>query len=302
MDKAPLVIYHADCADGWTAAWVAHRAFARQGVVPELVRGVYGKPPADVAGREVYMLDFTYPKADIIRMAESAKSVQVLDHHETAWKEWGEMSEGREGLVYANDNLGLTFRRDQSGAMVTWNHFNPNQEDSEVLSLVRYVQDRDLWLFKMPRSREINAWIFAHEYTLDNWERLSIQLSDQRSGLFDMAVLRGGAIEKKHFKDIREFLAIARTDIALDGQVVPCVNAPYHWSSDAAHILAEGRPFAAAWFDRGDGMRVFSLRSSESGLDVGAVAKKYGGGGHRHAAGFAQPSALGMSPAIKTQP
>ena len=79
---------------------------------------------------------------------------------------------------------------------------------------------------------------------------------------------------------------------------MPCVNAPYHWSSDAAHVLAEGQPFAAAWFDRGDGKRVFSLRSSADGADVGAIAKKYGGGGHRHSAGFAQSVDLGMEPVI----
>ena len=77
------------CADGFTAAWVAHRHLAKANRTPELFRGVYGFPPADVAGREVYLLDFTYPRAVVEEMAKTAKHITILDHHETAWKEWG---------------------------------------------------------------------------------------------------------------------------------------------------------------------------------------------------------------------
>jgi len=31
---------------------------------------------------------------------------------------------------------------------------------------------------------------------------------------------------------------------------------------------------------------VFSLRSQEGGIDVSEIAIKFGGGGHKHAAGF----------------
>jgi nanoRNase/pAp phosphatase (c-di-AMP/oligoRNAs hydrolase) len=55
--------------------------------------------------------------------------------------------------------------------------------------------------------------------------------------------------------------------------------------SDAAHELAKGRPFAGCYWDTPDG-RVFGLRSTDEGVDVSAVAKQYGGGGHRNASGF----------------
>jgi oligoribonuclease NrnB/cAMP/cGMP phosphodiesterase (DHH superfamily) len=50
-------------------------------------------------------------------------------------------------------------------------------------------------------------------------------------------------------------------------------------------VVAAGKPVAAAYFDRADA-RVFSLRSDRAGIDVAAIAERYGGGGHRHAAGF----------------
>jgi nanoRNase/pAp phosphatase (c-di-AMP/oligoRNAs hydrolase) len=45
------------------------------------------------------------------------------------------------------------------------------------------------------------------------------------------------------------------------------------------------QPFAACYWDTPEG-RAFSLRSSDDGADVAEVAKQYGGGGHRNAAGF----------------
>ena len=52
--------------------------------------------------------------------------------------------------------------------------------------------------------------------------------------------------------------------------------------------MAKGEPFAACYWDTPAG-RVFSLRSTDDGVVVSAVAKKYGGGGHRNAAGFRVP-------------
>jgi nanoRNase/pAp phosphatase (c-di-AMP/oligoRNAs hydrolase) len=60
------------------------------------------------------------------------------------------------------------------------------------------------------------------------------------------------------------------------------------YASDAGNILSEGRAFAATYYDT-DKSRVFSLRSSKGGVDVGEVAKLFGGGGHKHAAGFSVP-------------
>jgi uncharacterized protein len=76
--------------------------------------------------------------------------------------------------------------------------------------------------------------------------------------------------------------------MVIGGFDVPVANLPYTLSSDAGHLMAQNEPFAACYWDTPDG-RVFSLRSSDAGQDVSAVAKSYGGGGHRNAAGFQVP-------------
>jgi len=50
--------------------------------------------------------------------------------------------------------------------MITWNHFFPNQEAPR---LIDHIQDRDLWQFKIPRTREVQAAIFSYPYDFDIW-------------------------------------------------------------------------------------------------------------------------------------
>ena len=83
--------------------------------------------------------------------------------------------------------------------------------------------------------------------------------------------------------------------MTIAGVRVPVVNVPYTMASDAAGTLAEEALFAASYFDRADGMRVFSLRSRSGGADVSIIASEMGkrlgtaGGGHARAAGFQAP-------------
>lgn len=68
----------------------------------------------------------------------------------------------------------------------------------------------------------------------------------------------------------------------------PKLIVPRSMSSDAGHLMCQGHPFSATYYDS-DRARVFSLRSDRTGEDVSEVAKIYGGGGHARAAGFTVP-------------
>ena len=51
------VLYHRDCADGFGAAWAAHRELGREKV--EYLPCTYGEPPPEMeSGSRVYILDF----------------------------------------------------------------------------------------------------------------------------------------------------------------------------------------------------------------------------------------------------
>lgn len=268
-----LCIYHGNCADGFASAWVVRKKFGEENV--EFHPGVYQFPPPDVSERDVIILDFSYKRAVIEEMLKTAHSITIIDHHKSA-------IEDLEPLKYSLQEsfglLNLMFDLKHSGAMLTWMRYFP---DVPVPRLIAHIEDRDLWKFELEGTREIQANVFSYPYDFKIWDNL-MEVDVQKLRV------EGSAIERKHFKDIQEFIKAAAGRMVIDSYNVPCLNAPYFWSSDAGHIMAQGEPFAACYWETPEG-QIFSLRSADNGVDVSAIAKKYGGGGHKHAAGFKLP-------------
>jgi oligoribonuclease NrnB/cAMP/cGMP phosphodiesterase (DHH superfamily) len=280
MSSKPLCIYHGNCADGFGAAWVVRKYFkelnknalaagANQYPQPDFHAGVYQTPPpSDIEGRNIIMVDFSYKRPVLLEMAAKADNILILDHHKTAQAD----------LVDLPSNVSTVFDMERSGAMIAWNHFFPELPSPQ---LIAHIQDRDLWQFKLHGTREIQANIFSYQYDFEVWDELFTR---------DVSEMwtEGVAIERKHFKDINELLAVVQHTRIIGGFTVPVANLPYIHSSDAGHIMSKTAPFAACYWDVPAG-RVFSLRSSPEGIDVSEVAKQYGGGGHKNAAGFTVP-------------
>ena len=162
----------------------------------------------------------------------------------------------------------------KSGAVLAWEQ--PKQNNSNAFSSYPRC---DLWKFEVDGTREVQACLFSYPYDIELWTDLltNKDVNEMRKD--------GEAIERKHFKDIDELIESAayRTNIA--GHDVPVLNAPYFFSSDAGHKMGKNEPFAACYWDTEKG-RTYSLRSADDGVDVSEIATRFGGGGHKHAAGF----------------
>lgn len=279
-NNRPLVIYHGNCADGFAAAWCFWRKY---GDGADYVAGVYQQPPPDVTGRTVFLVDFSYKRAVVEKMFEQAACIVLIDHHKTAIDDLRPLFEQvqTDELAYGLDKRAVWFCDiEHSGAMLAWRYL------SEELPprLIQHVEDRDLWRFKLPGTREIQAALFSYPYDFEVWDTL------MKYGDVDMQTLisAGAAIERKHHKDIAELLAVCKRRMTIGGIDVPVASLPYTLVSDAAHAMAKGEPFAACYWDTANG-RIFGLRSTDAGIDVSDIAKQYGGGGHRNAAGFTVP-------------
>ena len=280
----PLCIYHGNCADGFGAAWVVRRWFARSGQKIDFHPGVYGQDPPSVVGRDVIMVDFSYKRPVLERMAESARMILILDHHKTAAEDLDGYRRPIWGAQAMSEGIWAEFDMARSGAGLAWDFFFPNEPRPK---LIDHIEDRDLWRFSLAGTREIQANLFSFPYDFAVWDDL-VEKAEGPSGFADM-LIGGVAIDRKMLKDIAELLGVATRRMKIGGVEVPVVNLPYTMASEAAGTLAENAPFAAAYFD-GKDARTFSLRSrGEGGADVSSIAKLYGGGGHRNAAGFRMP-------------
>lgn len=277
----PLVIYHGNCADGFSAAWCFWRKY---GTGADYVAGVYQQDPPDVTGRHVYLVDFSYKRAVVERMLQQASSVTLIDHHKTAIEDLRPLFEQvqTDELAYGLDKRAVWFcDLNRSGATLAWDYLFPGEDRPLLLG---HVEDRDLWRFKLPGTREIQAFVFSHEYSFELWDKL---MSADQVELLKMTAA-GAAIERKHHKDVAELVAVCKRRMVIGAYDVPVASLPYTLVSDAAHLMAQGEPFAACYWDTAEG-RVFGLRATDEGVDVAEVAKQYGGGGHAKAAGFKVP-------------
>jgi oligoribonuclease NrnB/cAMP/cGMP phosphodiesterase (DHH superfamily) len=273
----PLVIYHANCADGFSAAWCFWRKY---GPSADYFPGVYQQEPPDVTGRDVYLVDFSYKRPVVETMLRKAASVTLIDHHKTAIEDLRPLFRN-DSYMGGEPQLNWYVDIERSGSMLAWQYLFPNEQPPLLLG---HIEDRDLWRFKLPGTREIQANVFSYEYTFENWNRL--MFADQAE-LLKMTVA-GAAIERKHHKDIAELVKVCQRRMTIGGHDVPVASLPYTLVSDAAHKMAQGEAFAACYWDTAEG-RIFGLRSSDDGIDVSEIAKGYGGGGHAKAAGFTVP-------------
>lgn len=256
-----LCIYHGNCADGFTAAWVVRRAL---GAGVEFHPGVYPDPPPDVTGKHVVLVDFSYPRLALEKMVDQAASVTILDHHKSAQADL----EGLPGAV-------TVFDMERSGARIAWDYYFPGAKPPQLLL---HVEDRDLWHFALPQTRKISANLFSYPYDFSVWDEL-MRIDPV------YLIADGIAILRKQTKDIAELLEAVTMKMLIGNWWVNAANLPYTMASEAAGILAIGNPFGACYWDTPQG-RKFSLRSMPDGLDVSEIAQLYGGGGHRNSAGF----------------
>jgi len=264
-----LVLFHASCADGFCSAWICHGANPDA----EFVAMQYGDEPPDVTGRDVLILDFSFPRAILLEMKSKAESLVVIDHHKTA-------AEALTGLDFC------IFDVVKSGGRLTWEFFHPTEKSPW---LVDYTEDRDLWRWKLPQSRQINAGLRVEEFDFSVWDELASS-TDFR----DYCATAGTAILRAESKTVQDHIKRAY-EVEIDGYRVLMVNATT-LVSEIAGELAKNRPFGVCWFETEKQDRVYSLRSTGPGLDmpegidVSVISKAHGGGGHKNAAGFTVPA------------
>ena len=266
---------------------------------------------------DIYILDFSFPREVMDALFKHAKRVVWLDHHKTAFEMWckGVPEKGWicQRLNCTEDNpsgnVHIELNNNKSGALIAWEYFHPI---TKVPKLIQHIDDRDRWQFKLEGSKELHAALASYKpWTFEMWEAHFLVGDIRFCALKD----EGKAILRAHNQNVQECLKQAREcRIAKPGRqrgnrVEPpwqhriagpnhlgyfdeayvsglAANAPSFLASDLGHELAnKSGTFGLVWSMAGDGQVHCSLRSNGN-YDVSAIAKAFGGGGHRNAAGF----------------
>lgn len=271
--------------DGLCAAAVAKK-WARlvKGALPSEVETRqcdYGAPidVEDARGKTVLVTDFAFPPETMKALADAAFEFIWIDHHESnkaltdevpTWP-WRGMPSQKPPQVF--------FDLVRSGAGIAHDVLFPHEQRPWI---VNYVEDRDLWRFALPQSREINCWVQALPKAV---EAYAVHLDKI---LVPMAVLSEGESMIRYLDAWTETVAdTARLVDFLEWKDVLITTCTYSGIADVLErMLAKGTaPVALAWLQRKDGIFQYSVRTNES-VDASEIARRFGGGGHKRAAGF----------------
>jgi oligoribonuclease NrnB/cAMP/cGMP phosphodiesterase (DHH superfamily) len=272
-----ICFYHAGCPDGFGAAWAVWKAWGADGEYrarghDDAIRA------AELGGDRVVFVDNAPPNASLRQLGDHADQLVVLDHHVSALDRFrGEPELAR--TLAARGHL-VHFDLKRSGAVLAWEHFHPGVP---LPPLLAYVQDQDLWTWALPDSEAVNAAIYSYPRRFDAWDALARMPVEQLAG-------EGRSIARAQRIEVERSLQNAHP-ILIGGLRLEAVNALFHRAL-IGHELAlravHGTPAGAVY--RTMGRRVDCSLYSIGEFDVARIAARYGGGGHRNAAGFHVPA------------
>lgn len=265
------VAYHGGCPDGFTAFIVAQQYYKKQfGLDIVGVPCAYEREAPDFTGKSVLFVDFAFGLEDMKKIAETAKSYFVLDHHLSALRELG-------------DFPFCFFDVERSGAMLAWDFFYPG---TQAPPLVAYVQDADLFQWKLPNSKEFTAALETFQHAPQLWN----DLLDNPSTM-DTVIEMGKGIYS--YKQSIVSSALRFADSASWSPLPNCEPLPVAISVVTVYVNDIGKALydmkehevAVLWRrNHKSGVYRFFLRSET--VDTSVIAKHFGGGGHRNASGF----------------
>jgi oligoribonuclease NrnB/cAMP/cGMP phosphodiesterase (DHH superfamily) len=267
------LIFHGGCPDGFGAAWSARRAWGSDAhYLPRSHDDDF--EPERFRDQLVVIADISLPNDLLRELGELAAELSLLDHHLTA-RDHFLSDPGVENALTARGHQVL-FDLGHSGAILAWQYFHPDEDPPDLL---RYVEDQDLWNWSLPRSDEVNAAIGSYPRSFECWDELAARpiqsLADE-----GRPIVRANRIEVERAVKHAHPVAIGNERIA-------AVNARQPRAA-IGHELANRAQYGKAWgiVYRTVGTRVDCTIYSLDDLDASAIATRFGGGGHRNAAGF----------------
>jgi oligoribonuclease NrnB/cAMP/cGMP phosphodiesterase (DHH superfamily) len=281
-----IVFYHmmsakTPCPDGIASAWVVRTVLGDGADYIGCCYGSKGEVPPQMdipqAGDRLYIVDFSFDIPVLEEWKKRGVEITLIDHHKDKMEAL---------LGYAPLEDLIIFDNEKCGALLTWEYFHPYEF---VPAFLRYIDDRDRWQHKLPYTKEIHAAVGKLGRTFQVFDALSTLTQDELIWL--LSGLGKQEVEQRT-KQI-EALAAQFEWKELAGYKIPVVHLQQKdaWATSEVcqHLYLQfpDAPFTACYYSEDSGVK-WGLRSNSKGndFDVAAIARQFGGDGHRNAAGF----------------
>ena len=293
------IFAHSHCTDGLVAASIMKYSIQMNyNLEPEVIFVSYGKEQEAISKANinsettVYCVDFAFNKELTLELCKLAKLVYVLDHHKTANENLHDLKTHYNfNFIYDVEKSGASIVRDYCKQHLNlYSDIKLNQK--EILNnVVAMVEDRDLWLFKLPMTKEFAEYIFAYMQPNDI-DKMSIILF------------------KYSFNNLREICKLGKTIMEYKNNIIEKKLKSYvpiyiNFGSKRMLIINETQPDLVSQLGNElckkynvpvclynisgsyDGVIsvALSFRSMDHLEPVDVIARLFSGGGHANAAG-----------------
>ena len=266
--KKIIVFYHDDL-DGFTGAWTAWKKLKDRAEYMELG---YDTKNYDflfqLKDKDIYMIDYSLDKKEMLNLAEKNKVI-LIDHHFSS-KEKAELLPGS------------VFDDKRSGASLSWKYFHSNKKPPLI---VRYVEDYDIWKFELPHAKELIAVLNLYSFNFKVWDKVAKIFQDKRK--IKELIKKGQAIVDYQKSLIGE-LSNKGQEVIFEGHNAIAVNSPILSSEIGNHVYTKTGKIGIVWSYKGkDKLKIHVSLRGDGKINLSELANKFGGGGHKAAAGFA---------------
>lgn len=274
-----VILYHND-PDGKCAAAIVNYRFREETNQRLLFIDMdYDKNvPFDNINKNevVYIVDFSLQKpGDWNKLFEITPYVVWIDHHKSA-------IEAHQDL---NDVEGI---RDtsKSGCELTWEYLFPGEH---VPLIVQHIGDYDTWKFNLSYTEEVFIAIKTQDINPESdiweeWLNPSGTAQDEQ-WMVDELKNQGEIIQPALYNRYNEIVRGLSYEIEWEGFKCIACNATYVGSKLYNGINRSKYDFLIVYRHSKDTFTI-SLYTEKDHLDASEVCKRFGGGGHKGAAGF----------------
>lgn len=270
-NKKIIVFYHDD-EDGFTGAWAAWKKLKDRALYISINYGRYSNDYfLQINDKEIYFIDYSIDLNIVKELAEKNKVI-LIDHHLSS----KETADSLSGSLYDIN---------RSSATLSWQYFHPGKK---IPLFLRHVEDADIWKFKMPFTKEISAAIELYNFDFKTWEKI-INIFENKDKKKALEIIKTGKIILKYQDSLVNKMVEHGHKSVFEGYESFVVNSPV-LISEIGHKIYEGAgKIAIIWSHRkkSDNKKIIVSLRSDGLINVAELAEKYGGGGHKAAAGFA---------------
>jgi oligoribonuclease NrnB/cAMP/cGMP phosphodiesterase (DHH superfamily) len=288
-EQYDYVIYHKNCFDGFSGFIILTTTgkISNNAMVYPDVPSAKSIPP-NIKNKNIIIIDVAYKKEVITEIAKHAKKITFIDHH---------ISIRDDILSLHNDRIEIIYDQYKSGSSLTWEYFYKNKKMPLYIS---YIEDNDIGAWKLkntipfitglevmyslePSPKNVRQWkkLFKNSEVNELVEKGKIY-SEYKNHLIDTFYKRYSMASFPSEQIFREFPnffeKIGQYKVAVLNNTCPQI------SLLGVKVLEKiNCDFVIMWtynLDRQDYVLAFRSRSDKDGVDVSAIAKLFGGGGH----------------------